>query len=126
MEYRQGLEWVCQTGVKQITFKELYVATSHESVYYDNKTNIWSKNNQIPLSLVINYLEQNEAELISSLPWNSPIYKYKHKGTTLQIAAYTEPSVYWERSTGICRSWNLMTDGKCYASLEDKNSLLDI
>ncbi|MEZ0091017.1 hypothetical protein ABH925_002176 [Streptacidiphilus sp. EB129] len=38
------------------------------------------------------------------------------------IAAYTEPSLLWERTSGIARSWNVMADGRCDASLEDQAS----
>jgi len=42
----------------------------------------------------------------------------------VQVAAYTEPSVGWERAHGLVRSWNLMADGTCLASLEDPASAL--
>ena len=42
----------------------------------------------------------------------------------MRIAAYTEPSLYWERVNGIARSWNVMADGKCFVSLEDRSSAL--
>mgnify|MGYP005989553653 CR=1 FL=1 len=118
------LKWVVDTGVTEICFKELYVATSYESVYYDNKTNVWSRENQIPLSLVTSYMEKKDGKVINRLPWGSPIYSIIIDGIELSIAAYTEPSVYWERINGVCRSWNVMSDGTCYASLEDKNSVI--
>ena len=40
----------------------------------------------------------------------------------IRVAAYTEPSLFWERSHGVARSWNLMSDGRCLASLEDRAS----
>jgi hypothetical protein len=40
----------------------------------------------------------------------------------LRIAAYTEPSLFWERTQGIARSWNVMADGRCHVSLEDRAS----
>ena len=56
-------------------------------------------------------MERNNAKLILRLPWGSPLYELDWKGTKLQIAAYTEPTVYWEKSHGLSRSWNLMADG---------------
>lgn len=121
----QYLDWVITTGVNQICFKELYVSTSNESVYHDTRSNEYSRKNQVSLSLLLNYAKTNNWTLISTLPWGSPIYKGLYKGYTIQVAIYTEPSVYWERHNGICRSWNIMSDGTCYASLEDKSSVID-
>lgn len=118
------INWVINTGINEICFKELYVASSHESVYYNEKTNIWSRDNQVSLSLIINYIKKYNGKQISELPWQSPIYELDRFGHKLVIAAYTEPSVHWERTSGLCRSWNILSDGKCYASLEDSNSLL--
>jgi Molybdenum cofactor biosynthesis enzyme len=123
---KKYLDWVVDTGVKEICFKELYVASSNESLYYDNKTNQWSLKNQVSLKLVIDFIEKNNGKLISTLPWGSPIYEFNWKNKILKIAAYTEPNVYWERSQKMCRSWNLMADGKCYASLEDLGSEIKI
>jgi hypothetical protein len=44
----------------------------------------------------------------------------------VRIAAYTEPSLFWERSVGVARSWNVVADGTCYASLEDRASRLTL
>jgi len=46
------------------------------------------------------------------------------KAQTFSIAAYTEPSVVWERTNAarLARSWNLMASGECLASLEDASS----
>ena len=50
------------------------------------------------------------------------------RGRELKVAAYTEPSVFWERSNcgGVCRSWNYMASGEVLASLEDRDSQVDI
>jgi hypothetical protein len=67
------------------------------------------------------------AEKIDKLAWGCPIFRYQTElGTTMQIAAYWEPTQTWEQEHGICRSYNLLTDGKCYVSLEDKNSAISI
>jgi hypothetical protein len=119
---RSYLDWAVGTGVKQICFKELYVAATSESLYYDSGYNGWCQHNQVPMKLVLNFLIQRQARKIAELPWGSPIYNLRWMGHELDIAVYTEPSVFWERSKGICRSWNLMADGTCYASLETKES----
>jgi molybdenum cofactor biosynthesis enzyme MoaA len=120
------LDWVVSTGVKEICFKELYVAATSESVYHDGDYNKWCKQNQVALKLVLNFLIQRQAERIAELPWGSPIYLLKWKAQELRIAVYTEPSVFWERSNGVCRSWNLMADGTCYANLEAKDSEISL
>lgn len=43
----------------------------------------------------------------------------------MEIACYTEPSLYWERVNGVSRSWNLMSDSRLFVSLEDLNSQID-
>ena len=121
---KKYLDWVRSTGIREICFKELYVSTSQESVYHDNRSNIWSLQNQIPLKLVLNFVKENGGEKIGELPWGSPIYRITWKDHILDIAIYTEPSVYWERKNKLCRSWNLLADGTCYASLEDRDSAI--
>jgi hypothetical protein len=60
----------------------------------------------------------------SRLPWGAPVLTGLWNGALLAVAAYTEPSLFWERSTGIARSWNIMADGQCLVSLEDPASAL--
>ena len=110
----------------QICFKELYVSSSHESVYHDLSSNQWSRRHQVPMSLVLDFANKHGWGLESTLPWGAPVFKGEWKGREMRVAAYTEPSVYWERTNGVCRSWNVMADGVCYASLEDRNSIIDI
>lgn len=118
------LDWVVETEVKEICFKELYVVAMSESVYSDSKYNKWCAENQVSMSMLTNFLKWNNAKQVDKLPWGSPIVMLKWQGVELKIAVYTEPSVYWERTHGICRSWNLMADGTCYANLETKDSLI--
>lgn len=120
------LDWVVSTGVEEVCFKELYVAATNESIYHDGQYNQYSSTNQVPLSLVVESMEHHKAEKISELPWGSPIYRLRWKGKDIKVAAYTEPNVFWERSKGICRSWNLMADGKCFANLETNKSLINL
>ena len=114
--------WAAALGVREICFKELYVSTSVESVYHTFAANAWSREHQVPLSLVLDFAREQRFVEVSRLPWGAPIFRGTMNGQPLQIAAYTEPSLYWERTQGIARSWNLMADGRCLASLEDRAS----
>lgn len=124
------LLWAASTGVTEVCFKELYVAVNRESEYHDSKYNRWCAENQVPLSLVTGFMRAMGAKKVAELPWGSPVYEYKcdyggFAGRKMKVAAYTEPSVFWERHNGVCRSWNLMADGTCYANLETPDSIVD-
>lgn len=120
------LDFASENNVKEICFKELYVSTSKESVFFDLEGNQYSYRNQVPLDMVIQYLEKHHAEKVGELPWGSPIYKLNHKGKELQIACYTEPSVFWEQTNKLARSWNILSNGDCYGSLEVQDSKIDL
>ncbi len=108
-------------NVKEICFKELYVSSSLESLYVKTPENQYSRSHQVPLKTVLDFCKTFGFRKIAELPWKSPIFELNG----VKIAAYTEPSVGWELSNGICRSWNVMADMKNYASLEDSLSLLE-
>jgi molybdenum cofactor biosynthesis enzyme MoaA len=116
------LSWATNHGVEEICFKELYVSTSAESIYHDRSANDWSRRHQVPLALVTRFAERQGFIVESRLPWGAPIYRGKWLGKPLRVAAYTEPSLFWERTQGVARSWNVMTDGRCHVSLEDRAS----
>jgi molybdenum cofactor biosynthesis enzyme MoaA len=116
------LSWAANEGVEEVCFKELYVSTSAESVYHDRSANDWSRRNQVPLSLITDFAERQGFVVESRLPWGAPVYAGNWRGKPLRIAAYTEPSLFWERTHGIARSWNIMADGRCNVSLEDRAS----
>ncbi|MFF7394708.1 radical SAM protein [Streptomyces scabiei] len=116
------LSWAAALGVEEVCFKELYVSTSTESLYFDRTANLWSRDHQVSLSVVTGFAERHNFELASRLPWGAPVYQGSWDGRPIRIAAYTEPSLLWERTHGIARSWNVMADGRCYASLEDRAS----
>lgn len=116
------LSWSAEQGVTQVNFKELYVSTSGESAYADRAANDYSARQQIPLRIVYDFAAKHGWEKTAELPWGAPIYQGNWHGRPMQIAAYTEPSVYWERTNGTARSWNLMSDGTMLASLEDPKS----
>lgn len=118
------LNWVETTGVSEVCFKELYVSTSTESEYHNYPANEWSHQNQVSLSLITDAaVERNWIEC-GRLPWGVPVYDVEERSAPLRVAAYTEPSLNWELENGLCRSWNLMADGRCLASLEDRSSLV--
>jgi len=116
------LDWATSLGIGEVCFKELYVSSTRESVYHARPENIWSMEHQVPLSEVTSFLDRHGFAVASRLPWGSPVHSGEWKGRPLRVAAYTEPSLLWERSSGIARSWNIMADGTCLASLEDPKS----
>ena len=116
------LHWAAQSGAREICFKQLYVSSSIESVYYSQASNAYSFRHQVPLSVVTELASKEGWKQIRSLPWGSPVYEVQVGSARLSVAAYTEPSLFWERSTGLARSWNVMSDGRCFASLEDRAS----
>lgn len=120
------LSWSAGLGVSQVNFKELYVSTRIESDFSDRAANDYSAAMQVPLRLVHDFIEKHGWAKRGELPWGAPIFAGQWAGLDMQIAAYTEPSVHWERSHGIARSWNIMSDGKTLASLEDTDSEVKI
>ena len=121
-DIEEYLKFAAKNKVDQVCFKELYVSTSTESHYHSYESNKWSRDNQVSLSVLTDYLESRPSKIISRLPWGAPVYETEVNGRTIKAAAYTEPSLYWERSQGLARSWNIMSDGTVLASLEDKDS----
>lgn len=121
-EIQKYIDYAISKNVSQVCFKELYISSTEESMYAGKEQNLYSERNQISLSVLTKYLDKTSVK-VAELPWGSPVYRYND---VIDIAAYTEPSVGWERLNGIARSWNVMADGKCYVSLEDKDSLLEL
>lgn len=123
-EIEKYIDYALFNNVKEICFKELYVSSIKESLYSNKRENDFSKTNQVSLSIVVDYCNKNGYKKIDELPWGSPIFF--NKKNKFKIAAYTEPSVGWERVNGVARSWNIMSSGECYVSLEDnKSKILD-
>ncbi|MFL5349537.1 MAG: radical SAM protein [Hyalangium sp.] len=120
------LEWAAAQGVEEVTWKELYVSTSEESVYHSRPSNLWSREHQVPLALATDWLQAQGWTRVAELPWGSPVYAGEVRGRRMRVAAYTEPSLFWERTHGLARSWNVLADGACYASLEDRHSRLEL
>lgn len=121
---KQYLERSALEGITEVCFKELYVSSLSENPKSPSQENLYCMENQIPLSVLITTLENLNFTAADALPWGSPVYVGEIQGVKMKIAAYTEPSVGWERKHGVVRSWNLTSDGDCLASLEDPNSFL--
>ncbi|MCR9233364.1 MAG: radical SAM protein [bacterium] len=119
---KEYLHWAAALKIREVCFKELYVSSSVESVYYSRPANEWSADHQVPLQVLLDYLQQHDWEQTGELPWGAPIYTGKLGSESLRVAAYTEPSLLWELTHGLCRSWNIMADGRCLTSLEDRRS----
>ena len=119
---RAYVAWAAALGVPEICFKELYVSTSRESVWHSRAVNEWAAQHQVPLSLVTEFAAAHGFRETARLPWGAPIFRGAIGGRKIAVAAYTEPSLFWERTHGIARSWNLMADGRCLVSLEDRGS----
>ena len=111
-------------GFGEICFKELYVSSLGESPWASGDVNAYAMREQVPLSIVLEALEPLGFRTVGTLPWGAPILEGTLGVRGMRVAAYTEPSVGWERSHGVVRSWNLMAEGRCFASLEDPSSLL--
>ena len=121
---RAYLERSAREGFAEVCFKELYVSSLAENPWAPSAVNRHCEANQVPLSEAIAAIEALGFEISARLPWGSPVYEGELLGRRLKVAAYTEPSVGWERTHGVVRSWNLLADGKCLASLEDPSSSL--
>ena len=119
---RDYVAWAASLGVPEICFKELYVSTSRESLYHSRSANEWAARHQVPLSVVLEFVRENGFTEVARLPWGAPVFLGKMNGRPISVAAYTEPSLFWERTQGVARSWNLMADGRCLVSLEDRAS----
>jgi len=119
---RDYLDFAIEKGIQEVTFKELYVSSIYETEYANSPENEYSKENRVPLSVVLDFANQNNLRQIAKLPWGSPVFQYKN----ITFCAYTEPSVGWEKHNKIARSWNIMSDGQCFASLEDSSSLMEL
>lgn len=121
-EVEKYLDWARSMGVTEVNFKELYVSTDRESEYFQSSANKYSEENRVYLRTVLQFAKHGNWKQIGALPWGAPIFEKHIDGIRMQIAAYTEPSVFWERTHGIARSWNLMADGKLLVSLETGDS----
>lgn len=123
---RAYLERSAIEGFDQVCFKELYVSSLAENPWAPSAINRHCETHRYPLAKVITALTELGFVARSQLPWGSPVFEGELHGRTLEVAAYTEPSVGWERTHGVVRSWNLLANGRCLASLEDPASALSL
>lgn len=101
-------------GVREFTFKHTYVAYA-ESVFRGSVEDRWAESHKIEFDPF-----EGQGAVLGALPWGPIIRQVED----LQVCYYREPTPDWERRNGLCRSSNLLSDGKVYASLEDQQSLL--
>lgn len=101
-------------GVTEFTFKHTYVAYE-QSVFRGSGEDNWARAHQIDGDLF-----EGAGQLVATLPWGPEIRRLKG----VQVCFYREPTPDWELRHRICRSSNLLADGRVYASLEDQQSLL--
>ena len=116
--------WAESIGADEVCFKELYVSTSEESLYHSHASNAWSAEHQVPLAHVLAWAAAAGFAVEHQLPWGAPVFASGERA--IKVAAYTEPSLFWERTHGLARSWNVMADGRCLASLEDRRSQIEV
>jgi len=121
---RAYLERSASEGFDQVCFKELYVSSLAENPWAPSAINLHCAAHRFALAEVIAALDELGFVVHGHLPWGSPVFRGELLGRPLEVAAYTEPSVGWERTQGLVRSWNLLADGRCLASLEDPDSAL--
>ncbi len=125
-QVRAYVERCAGEGFAEICFKELYVSSLAENPWAPGAVNQHCEVNQVPLSRAIDALTAMGFVRSAQLPWGSPVFEGEALGRRIKVAAYTEPSVGWERTHGLVRSWNLLADGTCLASLEDPSSTLSL
>jgi MoaA/NifB/PqqE/SkfB family radical SAM enzyme len=120
------LEQAVRLGAQEVCFKELYVASLVESRFARERENRYCEEHRVPLAMLVEALDARGYTRLEELPWGSPVLRGDRHGAPLDVAAYTEPSVGWERVLGIARSWNMLSDGRVFASLEDLASEIAI
>jgi pyruvate-formate lyase-activating enzyme len=109
--YQQTL---ARFGVYEFTFKHTYIAYE-DSVFRGSRQNDWAAANRVDFDPFA-----GRGETLAQLPWGPSIRRLGN----FQVCYYYEPEPTWEKERQLCRSINLLSDGKAYASLEDQRSLL--
>jgi hypothetical protein len=66
------LDYAKTYNIKQICFKELYVASTFESIYSNSKENVYSKDHRVNLDLIIINLKELGFKEAFKLPWGEP------------------------------------------------------
>ena len=120
------LRHAVQNGLDEVCFKELYVSALSENPWAPSRENRFCEQHQVPLAVVLETMDRLGFVQSGALPWGSPVFEGTLAGQPLRVAAYTEPSVGWERRHGVVHSWSWLSDGACLASLEDPASRLSL
>jgi hypothetical protein len=102
-------------GVTEFTFKHTYVAAS-TSLFQATRQNTWARAHA---AAELDPFDGMGTE-VGRLPWG-PVVRFIGP---YQVCYYYEPTPQWELDNLLCRSLNLLSDSKIYASLEDTRSLL--
>jgi cyclic pyranopterin phosphate synthase len=102
-------------GVTEFTFKHTYIAAP-TSLFQATPQNAWARDHA---AAELDPFE-GSGTVVGGLPWG-PVIRLigRHR-----VCYYYEPTPQWEIENQLCRSVNLLSDGKIYASLEDARSLL--
>jgi cyclic pyranopterin phosphate synthase len=108
------LEALSRRGVRQFTFKHTYVAYPN-SVFAGSPEDRWAAEHHVDFDPF-----EGSGVVLARLPWGPSIRRIDG----LQVCYYWEPTPEWEKENRLCRSANLLSNGKVYASLEDEESFL--
>lgn len=108
------IEALSRRGVREFTFKHTYVAFPR-SVFAGSPEDNWAADHHVDFDPF-----DGEGRVVAQLPWGPKIRTLGE----LRVCYYWEPTPAWEKENRLCRSLNLLSDGKVYASLEDSQSLL--
>ncbi|KZS60644.1 hypothetical protein A4G26_11445 [Mycobacterium kansasii] len=101
-------------GVAEFTFKHTYVASAR-SLLSSSDANQWCREHRIHADPFA-----GRGHVVGGLPWGPTIRRIGK----VQVCHYYEPTPEWELRHRLARSSNLLADGRVYASLEDRASLL--
>ena len=108
------LDRLAAFGVREFTFKHTYTAYER-SVFRHSRQDRWADANQVNADPFADC-----GQVLAELPWGPRIRRLGE----FQVCYYFEPDPAWELENQLCRSWNLLSDGRVYASLEDHRSQL--
>ncbi|MBI2372364.1 MAG: radical SAM protein [Deltaproteobacteria bacterium] len=100
----------------ELTFKHTYVSYPG-SLFGGSAANEWSRAHRVAIDP---FEGDPECPVVAELPWGPKIRDV----AGLRTCFYYEPTPLWEKDHRICRSANLMADGRVFASLEDAQSEL--
>ncbi|MDP2345189.1 MAG: radical SAM protein [Deltaproteobacteria bacterium] len=106
-------------GIEQFTFKHTYVAWER-SLFRDGDEDRWAAAHSVQQDP----FDDDDGPAVLRLPWGPAIRDISLPNGVVRAAFYFEPDPGWEKEHRLCRSLNLLSDGRVFASLEDTSSLL--